>query len=91
MKRRDLIRHLVDYGCEFKGNAMSEVPSMDRTRVTKSTLQLQGTDAFLAEATAAERMGMVWQLTLDAWAFKEPTVAESRFQRHVVRVVRRQS
>ena len=70
---------------------MSEVPSMDRTRVTKSTLQLQGADAFLAEATAAERMRMVWQLTLDAWAFKEPTVAESRFQRHAVRVVRGRS
>ena len=70
---------------------MSESPSMDRTRVTKSTLQSQGVDAFLAEATAAERMRMVWQLTLDAWAFKEPMVAESRLQRHAVRVVRGRS
>jgi hypothetical protein len=70
---------------------MSEGPLMDRTRVTKSTLLSQGADAFLAEATAAERMRMVWQLTLDAWAFKEPTVAESRFQRYAVRVVRGQS
>ena len=70
---------------------MSDASSMDRTRVTKSTLQSQGADAFLAEATAAERIRMVWQLTLDAWAFKEPTVAESRFQRHVVRIVRGRS
>ncbi len=67
---------------------MSEVPSMDRTRVTKSTLQLQGSDAYLGDATAAERMHLVWQLTLDAWTFKEPTIAESRLQRHAVRVVR---
>lgn len=70
---------------------MSDASSMDRTRVTKSTLQSQGADAFLAEATAAERIRRVWQLTLDAWAFKEPTVAESRFQRHVVRIVRGRS
>jgi len=70
---------------------MSEVPSMDRTRVTKSTLQSQGLDAFVAEATPTERIGMVWQLTLDAWMFKEPSVAKSRFQRHAVRVIRSQS
>ena len=70
---------------------MSEVPSMDRNRVTKSTLQSQGADAFLAEATAAERIRMVWQLTLDAWAFKEPTVGESRFQRHAIRIIRGRS
>ena len=70
---------------------MSEVPSMDRTRVTKSTLQAQGSDAYLAEATEAERMHLVWPLTLDAWTFKEPTVAESRFQRHAVRIIRGQS
>lgn len=34
---------------------MSKVPSMDCTRVAKSTLQLQGADAYLAEATASGR------------------------------------
>jgi hypothetical protein len=35
-------------------------------------------------------MELMWQLTVDAWAFKgEPEHAESRLQRHVVRVVRR--
>ena len=67
---------------------MSEVPSMDRTQVTKSSLQSQGSDAYLAGTTIAERMHLVWQLTLDAWTFKEPNVAESRFQRHAIRVVR---
>ncbi len=32
-----------------------------------------------------------WQPVLDAWTFQEPTVAESRFQRHAVRVVRGRS
>jgi hypothetical protein len=67
---------------------MSEVPPMDRTRVERSTLRSQGTDEFVTSATPAERMAMVWQLTLDAWTFKEPSIAESRFQRHAVRIVR---
>jgi hypothetical protein len=36
-----------------------------------------------------ERMKMVWQLTLQAWAFKEGLAHEPRLQRDVVRVVRR--
>ena len=67
---------------------MSELPSMDRSRVKKSTLQSQGSDEFVADATPAERISMVWPLTLEAWTFKDPNVAESRFQRHVVRVIR---
>ena len=46
-------------------------------------------DGYIANATPAERMLMVWQLTLDAWSFLDPNVAESEFQRHVVRVERR--
>ncbi len=42
----------------------------------------------LGSATPAERLSMVWQMTLDAWAFKDETVAESRLQRHSVRVLR---
>jgi hypothetical protein len=34
--------------------------------------------------TPAELIGMMWQLTLDAWSFKEKPDAESRLQRHVV-------
>jgi hypothetical protein len=68
---------------------MHEGRRMDRTRVEVSSLQRQGTDEMVRHASPAERIDMVWQLTLDAWAFKEPDVAESRFQRHAVRVVRR--
>ena len=59
--------------------------------VRKTTLQEQGEDRDLEDTTAAERLGMMWQLTLDAWAFTGDAVAESRLQRHIVRVLRRRS
>jgi hypothetical protein len=36
----------------------------------------------------AERMTMVWQLTLQAWAFKEDLRDGPRLRRDVVRVIR---
>lgn len=39
--------------------------------------------------SAAERIGMMWRLARDTWAFKgEAERAESRLQRHAVRVRR---
>lgn len=42
-------------------------------------------------ASPAERLGMMWQLALDAWAFKEGggQHGEAQLQRHVVRLRRR--
>ena len=45
-------------------------------------------DAYVRSLSPAERMEMVWQLTLQAWAFKEGLDDAPRLQRHVVRVVR---
>jgi hypothetical protein len=63
---------------------------MDRSslpvRVTR--LDRQGTEDDFAGTTPAERIGMVWPLTLEAWAFKGMTDAESRLPRHLVRVLR---
>ena len=70
---------------------MSEHSRMDRTVTRKSSLQEQNDDGTIYNATPSERMGMVWQLTLDAWAFMDPISAKSEFQRHVVRVERRGS
>ncbi len=61
---------------------------MDRSVARKSSLQEQNYHAMIYHTSPSERMGMVWQLTLDAWAFTDPTSAKSEFQRHVVRVVR---
>jgi len=52
-------------------------------------LSEQGTEDDLRNTTAAQRIGMMWQLAVDAWAFKGECVDESSFPRHVVRVVRR--
>ena len=70
---------------------MSEHSRMDRSVVRKSSLQEQNDRGIIYNASPSERMGMVWQLTLDAWAFMDPTSAKSEFQRHVGRVERRGS
>jgi hypothetical protein len=36
-------------------------------------------------------LGMMWQLALDAWAFKDSLNAEPRLQRHIVVLKRRGS
>lgn len=50
----------------------------------------QGKEMDLDSTTAAERLNMMRQLTIDAWVFKGESVAESRLPRHVVRIVRRE-
>ena len=42
----------------------------------------------LSKTTAAERLQMMWQLTLDAWAFKGEPVNDQKLPRHVVKVRR---
>ena len=56
-------------------------------------VKLQEQDEFddLRSTTPAQRLEMVWQLTLDAWAFKGEPLAELRLPRHIVRVLRRES
>ncbi|MBA3694071.1 MAG: hypothetical protein H0X49_18700 [Acidobacteria bacterium] len=58
-------------------------------RVRKTSLKEETDD--LKNTTAAERWAMMWQLALDAWAFKGEPIAESRLQRNIVRVYRRES
>ncbi len=46
-----------------------------------------GTD--LKDKSPEQLLGMMWQLALDAWSFKENLHAEPRLQRHVVVLKRR--
>ena len=71
---------------------MAETRREHRRRypVRKTTLQQQDEDPDLENTTPAERLGMMWQLTLDAWAFTGQPLAESRLPRHLVRVQRRE-
>lgn len=51
--------------------------------------RLNEADHDLNETTPAERLGMVWPITVDVWAFKDRSRAQSRLQRHIVRFYRR--
>ena len=46
-------------------------------------------DPYLKQTTSAERLLMMWPLTIQAWAFKGEDIGESRLARHVVRVIKR--
>ena len=61
---------------------------MDRTILKRTTLDQHGRDSGVPNATPAERLMMVLALTLAAWAFKEPHIAQPRLQRHVDCTVR---
>lgn len=63
---------------------------MDRSQVQITRLQDQGGDSFVAHLSTADRIATMWPLTLDAWSFKDPTIAKPRLQRHVIQVVRRE-
>ena len=58
-------------------------------KVRKFGLETQDSRDDLSRTSPADRFGMVWQLTLNAWTFKEGRLAEPRLQRHLVRVYRR--
>lgn len=67
--------------------------TVKKNRQIKVTKLSEQTDDFdLRKMTSpAERWAMMWQLTLDAWAFKGEPVAEPGLHRHIVRVFRRKS
>jgi hypothetical protein len=63
---------------------------LDRSRLQVVALHDQDNNADLENTTPAERIGMMWQLALDAWAFMGEPVAEPGLPRHIVRVLRRE-
>ena len=58
-------------------------------QVRKTSLKEETDD--LKNTTPEERWAMMWQLALDAWAFKGEPIAESKLQRNIVRVFGRKS
>jgi len=46
-------------------------------------------DEVYARLSPGERLGMMWQLAVDAWAFAGEDVTQSRLSRHVVVLQRR--
>lgn len=68
---------------------MTPTPDPKKTIRVKS-LHDHTPDDDLANTTPAERIGMMWQLAVDAWAFKGEEIADPRVSRRTVRVLRRQ-
>jgi len=56
------------------------------TRVTD--LAGQGRDPRVLAMTPAQRVEMIWQLTVDAWALSGIDITKHRMRRDVVRVIR---
>ena len=46
--------------------------------------------ADMVRQTPAERVGMMWTLTLQAWTFAKELIGEPRLRRDVVRLTRRE-
>jgi hypothetical protein len=63
---------------------------LERNVQVRKTLLKEETDD-LKNTTPQERWAMMWQLALDAWAFKGEPVAEPGLYRHIIRVYRRES
>jgi hypothetical protein len=61
-----------------------------KRRVSIVRIQDQRSAGELEDRTPAERIGMVWPLTLDACAFQGEKLAEARLPRHAVRLLRRE-
>lgn len=67
---------------------MSSTP--DRSAYQIRRLRLHDREPDHAAAPSAEEcIGMVWELTMNAWAFMGHSDAQPRLQRHAFRVVRR--
>jgi hypothetical protein len=56
--------------------------------VRKIRLEDEGADSGVDKLTTSERVTLVWQLTKQAWTFKEGRWDEPRLRRDVVRTLR---
>lgn len=61
---------------------------MKKSVIRKKSLR-ESDDDDLKEKSPQHLIGMMWQLTLSAWSFKEKLNVEPRLQRHVVVLKRR--
>ncbi len=68
-------------------------PIKDRTayKVRKIPLSEEGAYSDLTNLTPSERVALVWQITAQAWTFKDGNWNEPRLRRDVVRTQRNRS
>ena len=58
--------------------------------IRRSSLHDPDNERDLKDKSPQQLIGMMWQLTLNAWSFKENLNAEPRLQRHIVVLKRRE-
>jgi len=66
----------------------NESSNSNRQRVRRFQLGHEPSEDLRGHTTAAKRIGMVWQLTINAWAFRGIDVAGTRMRRDMVCVIR---
>jgi hypothetical protein len=59
----------------------------DKTRLRR----LSDEDDEFVDASPAERIGMIWELTAEVWSLRGQDCAQQRLQRHVASLVRPRS
>lgn len=62
---------------------------MEKSLVRKTTLRDSNDSNDLQGKSPQQLIGMMWQLTLNVWSFKEKIDVEPRLQRHIVVLKRR--
>ena len=67
---------------------MEEKTFANRQIVRACRADEQEDDTDVLNTTPAERIAMMWQLTLDAWAFTGEPLDESRLPRHIIHILR---
>jgi hypothetical protein len=67
---------------------VEETPDRPGYPVRVTRLHDPEDDGYVRSLSPAQRVAMVWPLTLEVWGFKEGLDIEPQLQRHVVRVVR---
>lgn len=61
---------------------------MKNIQVRKTSLRDSDDRSDLKDKSPQQLIGMMWQLALDAWAFKDGLNAEPRIQRHIIAIKR---
>ena len=73
--------------CAIERYAEETVTEPRRGKIRVMSVREQADHVDVSRLTPEQRLDMMWQLAVDAWVFKGDTRhAESRLQRHVVRV-----
>ena len=57
-------------------------------KLKKMTKENDWEDNFV-DASPAQRVSMVWELTAEVWSLKDKSIAQRRLQRHITRLIKK--